>query len=66
MKSMDKPDDKSRWYELFGTPERAARTLIGICDECDESACSGCKIDPLVGYATNYDALLEWLEGEAE
>lgn len=51
----------TRYCELFGTPERAARTLMDICDECDESACSECKVDPLVGYATNYDVLLEWL-----
>lgn len=57
--------DKSRWYELFGTPERVARTLMGICEECEEGMCIGCKIDPLMGYATNYDALLEWLGGEA-
>lgn len=56
-----KPDDKSRWFELFGTPERAARTLAKIsCDGCCES-CSlyGASCD-------NYgDGQLEWLRGDA-
>ena len=56
----------SRHAGLFGTPEQAARTLMGICEECEEGVCSGCKIDPLMGYATNYDGLLEWLRGDAE
>lgn len=59
-------NEGTRWHDLFGTPERAARALIGICDECDASACSGCKIGPLVGYTADYDALLEWLRGDAE
>ena len=67
-----KPDDKSRWYELFGTPERAARTLrkngksIPACYRClvrDECANlpedSECPMD-------DYDALFEWLRGDAE
>lgn len=37
----------SRWHELFGTPERAARTLFDYGSEVD------------------YDALLEWLRGDA-
>ena len=69
MKSMDKPDDKTRWHELFGTPERAARTLHHggtlVCREClirEECAetpeDSNCMV-------TSYDALLEWLRGDA-
>lgn len=61
-----KPDDKSRWFQLFGTPERAARTLSeakGLCNWCDVESCAGdggeCRI-----YA--YDALLEWMRGDAE
>lgn len=59
-------DTQSRWHELFGTPERAARTLSeakGLCNWCDVESCAGnggeCRI-----YA--YDALLEWLRGEDE
>ena len=47
-------DDKSRWHELFGTPERAARTIV----------------DKELGYklmkCENYHALLEWLRGDTE
>ena len=64
--------DKSRWHELFGTPERAARTLIAVRGECesggpcypncpfgDAPACPS-SIEP-----RDYDALLEWLKGDA-
>lgn len=63
-----KIDNDTRWYELFGTPERAARTMAGKCCDCLEcvivDACEygegeGCPLD-------NYDALLEWLRGDAE
>lgn len=51
----------SRWHELFGTPERAARTLAGIT--CDDGGCEGCT---LYGANCSYDsdALLEWLRGD--
>lgn len=63
----------TRWFEMFGTPERAARTLVTTnlaCDSslyCSESDClfkdapacpHGCGPD-------DYDALLEWLCGKA-
>lgn len=57
----------TRWHELFGTPERAARTMAGKCCDCLEcvivDACEygegeGCPLN-------NYDALLEWLRGDA-
>lgn len=64
--------EPTRWHSLFGTPERAARTLrkngkcIPACYEClvrDECANlpegSECPMD-------DYDALLEWLRGDAE
>lgn len=64
----------TRWHELFGTPERAAQTIIGkqlaydLLDQCDEcpnqtDECfepSGkCAMD-------DYGSLLEWLRGDAE
>ena len=59
-------DDKSRYAKLFGTPERAARTLENgapMCDWCDTNACEKkggeCSL-------FNYDALLDWLMGESE
>ena len=52
----------TRWHELFGTPERAARTLENgtpMCDWCDTQAC-----DKRGGECSlfDYDALLEWLK----
>ena len=56
----------SRWHQLFGTPERAARTLEKgktLCAWCDKQTCSTsggeCQI-------FDYDALLEWLKGADE
>ena len=68
---------KSRWHELFGTPERAARTLgrIGHFKPCDEGQtwdCAQCPFDSFDcgGTETPIDddcaALLEWLRGDAE
>lgn len=52
----------TRWHELFGTPERAARTMAGIT--CDDGGCEGCT---LYGANCSYDAdaLLEWLRSES-
>lgn len=61
-------DDKSRWAELFGTPERAARTLASMCDGME--FCSHC---PLWKAGINHcegelhgAGMLEWLRGDAE
>lgn len=57
----------SRHSELFGTPERAARTLYESTSECrccvirDEC---GYDLDKCVMYDRN--ALFEWLRGDAE
>lgn len=70
-----KPDDKSRWFQLFGTPERAARTLESMpldssvwCryDEEGKLACRACpyEFDPY-GCCDSMP-LLEWLRGDAE
>ena len=57
---------KSRWAELFGTPERAARTLARACGECDEDLpCCECPLYPIVGRNVYEPELLEWLEGDA-
>ena len=54
---------ESNYQRLFGTPERAARTMAGIT--CDDGGCEGCT---LYGANCRYDAdaLLEWLRGESE
>ena len=41
---------------LFGTPERAARTLHELCGGC-------CGLPERI--RGDYDAILEWLEGDA-
>ena len=60
---------ESRYTELFGTPERTAKTLsimqrcelgiIGNCDECEMH--DACRVRD-----GDYDALLGWLRGESE
>lgn len=68
-----KPDDNSRYFELFGTPERAARTIATQCFGATSEACDMCVFDECDGklrnsgtYQTVYDALLERLRSEAE
>lgn len=58
----------TRYCELFGTPDRAARTLsimqrcelgiIGNCEDCEMH--DACRVRD-----GDYDALLEWLRGDA-
>lgn len=69
-------DDKSRWAELFGTPERAARTLANVCrfthggELCDRCQCylfDSCDRTLRLGSEQKiYDALLDWLKGVDE
>lgn len=68
-------DDKSRWFQLFGTPERAARTVMRyLFDGCEGAECAdGCPFYD-VRYLTNCvlasntsaHELRVWLEGDAE
>ena len=56
----------TRWHELFGTPERAARTLARACNECDENLpCSECPLSPIVGSNVYEPEILDWLRGDA-
>ena len=83
------PKTETNWERLFGTPERAARTmetiadslfssawsddnatlsdvmcaLAGKCDECVAQGLPGRGVSTKCG-EVDYDALLEWLEGE--
>lgn len=71
-----KIDNDTRWYELFGTPERAARTLANVCqfthggELCDRCQCylfGDCdRTLRLMSERTIYDALLEWLKQEVD
>lgn len=66
-KQMNAMLGKTRWYELFGTPERTTRTLLDVCDNCGQDDCSGCQVYEVThGGDLGYDALLEWLRGDAE
>ena len=62
-------DDGSRYSELFGTPEKAARTVAALND-CHIDGCDDCAaVDAcIIGFdgADDYNALLEWLRGDAE
>lgn len=66
-------NDGTLWHELFGTPERAARTLTEYFIEgCDGVACADeCPFYDSTSYMDcrvaecNNDALLEWLRGKA-
>lgn len=65
---------KSRYSELFGTPERAARTYLDyFLNGCDGATCGdGCPFFDTSMYMNcalgtdDYDALLEWLRGDTE
>ena len=71
-------DRKNRWFELFGTPERAMRTIALIgdmypCDDgCDPSG-EKCKVCPFADAPScridrdhpEESPLLEWLRGDA-
>lgn len=59
--------DSSRYAKLFGTPERAARTIMRMCDGMER--CDYCPCFDQGGICPDTDdcdALLEWLRGDAE
>ena len=58
-------DDDSRYSELFGTPERAARTMVDMCEGGTFDDCGGCPAALAECKLGDYDALLEWLRGDA-
>lgn len=60
--------DVSRFAELFGTPERAARVIVTL-NNCRVTDCIDCWARGACRYygcGDDYDALLEWLRGESE
>lgn len=64
------PNDGSRWHELFGTPERAVKTVVYMFGCKDFMPWVACKECPILGACElrhcDHDALLEWLRGDAE
>lgn len=59
-------DTKSRWYDIFGTPERAARTMRGFCEQCRCGDCATCGVPEWADYSRDYDEVLEWLNQEVD
>ena len=64
---------ETNWERLFGTPERAARTLYEKWFKTDAFQCYFCPLasercyEPIDECAMDgCDALLEWLRGDAE
>ena len=65
-------EQMTNYEKLFGTPERAAQTMALQCFGAASEACNTCVFDECDGklrnsgaYPTVYDALLEWLRGDA-
>ena len=58
---------ESNYERLFGTPERAARTICRQLKHYNICICDGCPVKPPNKECdSEYDALLEWLRGDAE
>ena len=62
--------DTSRYSELFGTTEKAARTLARMCAISDGS-CAGCpmykaNLEHCKRDYTHLKSIVEWLRGDAE
>lgn len=67
LKSCDLHENENRYDKLFGTPERAARSIANVCQYHGCFDCSyGCLADGTVCGHGDYDTLLEWLEGEGD
>lgn len=56
------PKSETNWERLFGTPERAARTLGDYC--YNMVSCSECGIRCEGKRFEGGDAILEWLRGD--
>lgn len=59
--------DKSRWFELFGTPEKAAWTVLQLLDCCN-THCEYCGVRTLCDASQvvdGKDGMVEWLRGDA-
>jgi hypothetical protein len=65
--------DRTRWHELFGTPERAAETMFTLMLNCarGDGPCERCPAYPRCNWASddgeeNESMMLEWLRGDAK
>ena len=59
---LDYIEDKTRWFELFGTPERTAQLIADNCEFL--SYCGQCWMRA-ANCDGNYSTVLEWLRGDA-
>ena len=60
------PKTETNWERLFGTPERAARTLEDACFYCDgKLACEDCVLGKMRGFRDSENEVAEWLRGDA-
>lgn len=65
-------DTRSRWFDLFGTPERAANTVLAlqICpmskDECEEFCPAHDVCFEFYKDGRTVYEMAEWLRGDAE
>ena len=64
---------RSRWYGLFGTPEKAANILALGCMGAPENVCDSCVFRECDGKLRRCGSIhsiamqmLEWLNGDAE
>jgi len=57
---------ESNYDRLFGTPERTAKTMVDMCEGGTFDDCGGCPAALAKCKLGDYDALLEWLEGESD
>lgn len=59
--------ENTRWHELLGSPEKAARMIANACTYHGSFDCSfGCLADEAHCGCGDYDTLLEWLRSEDE
>lgn len=57
---------ESNYEKLFGTPEKTAWTIAEACEEYDGGTCGNCLAQEAHCGLGDYNALLEWLRGDAE
>lgn len=60
------PKTETNYERLFGTPERAARTLVDSCNDDYDYGCGGCPIAHANCKCGDYDTILKWLRSDAE
>ena len=55
---------KSNYERLFGTPERAARTIVDSCNDDYDYGCGGCPVARVNCKCGDYETILGWLRGD--